>query len=254
MHLKSQIGHYSSQVFCLLLSFMLFTVSTVAGDSFNAPAQQVASSDSVSSPNGEFNGSTESEDDYEALIKELYGPKKIKVQSQDAQVEPVPPDKREKVTGVAPGKFKNSALNGSHITINGSSPFAVSEQLLSWYSYIDGGITFKLPYEVDVESIPLYLLLEISSFSFENSYPEGGEFAGISYVMQASSIGDHAGAVLGLGFWDKSLGSMLELNYRFRPTTNTFFRLGTRGVLVTAAESLGETWWIEFRLSMGLEL
>ena len=150
--------------------------------------------------------------------------------------------------------MKNSYFNGTHIAINGSSPFSVSGPLESWYSYIDAGVTLKLPYELYVENIPLFTLFEISTFSFENSYPEGGAFSGLSYILQVASIGDRAGAVLGFGFWDTEMGSMMEVNYRFRPTKNTFLRLGTRGVLITNIDPLGAVWWIELRLSMGLEL
>jgi hypothetical protein len=47
---------------------------------------------------------------------------------------------------------------------------------------------------------------------------------------------------------------MLELGYRFRPTKNTFLRVGTRGVLITDIEFIGSAWWAELRLSMGFEL
>jgi hypothetical protein len=59
---------------------------------------------------------------------------------------------------------------------------------------------------------------------------------------------------LGFGFWDSEIGSMLELGYRFRPTKNTFLRVGTRGVLITDIELIGSAWWAELRLSMGFEL
>ncbi len=199
-----------------------------------------------------FSGSTSSDIDYEALVKELYGQEE-QVKTPEKVSAPQEKETRDVVVGPAPGMFKNSFLNGSHLAFNASSPFAVSEQLSSWYSYIDASVTIKLPFEVDVESIPLYILLEVSSFSFENTHPAGGDFTGIAYIMQASTIGDHSGATVGFGFWDKTLGSMLEMNYRFRPTKNTFFRLGTRGVLITNIEPMGNAWWLELRLSTGFE-
>jgi len=105
-----------------------------------------------------------------------------------------------------------------------------------------------------VESIPLYFLFEVSTFSFENTYPQGGDFAGLAYILQASAIGDQSSAALGFGFWDSEMGSMLELGYRFRPTKNTFLRVGTRGVLITDIEFIGSAWWAELRLSVGFEL
>lgn len=192
--------------------------------------------------------------DYEALMKELYGDetKEVKPEIDSALV--LKKRERTPVNGPAPGMFKNSGLNGAYFSINIASPYAVSEQLASWYSFIDAGAAIKLPYVVYVESIPLYFLFEVSSFSFENTYPAGGSFAGISYVMQASAIGDQASAALGFGFWDAEMGSMLELSYRFRPTNNTFLRFGTRGVLITDIDLLGPAWWAELRLSMGFEL
>lgn len=193
--------------------------------------------------------------DYDALLKELYGneekePPKKETASAATSEGRRPPRQR----GPAPGIFKNSRLNGAYISFNGSSPYAVSGELESWYSYIDAGVAVKLPYEIWVESIPLYFIFEVATFSFENTYPQGGSFAGISYVLQASAIGDQASAAVGFGVWDSEVGSMLELGYRFRPTKNTFFRVGTRGVLITDIDLIGPSWWTELRLSMGFEL
>ncbi|MEA3288011.1 MAG: hypothetical protein U9Q77_11650 [Candidatus Marinimicrobia bacterium] len=214
-------------------------------------ADQVDSLDTIEEG---FSGSTNSDIDYEALVKELYGedPKQATAPEPEVVTEPI--RSRKKDMGPAPGLLKNSFLHGAHLAVNAASPFAVSDPLFSWYSFIDGSVTFKLPYEVYVESIPLYILFEVSSFSFTNSYPEGGTFEGISYILQGSTIGDHAGAVVGFGLWSRSMGSMLELNYRFRPTKNTFFRLGTRGVLISDIDPVGNAWWLELRLSTGLEL
>ena len=193
--------------------------------------------------------------DYDALMKELYGseeekPPEDKVDVDEDDNKRKPPKER----GPAPGMFKNSRLNGSYISFNGSSPYTVSGELESWYSYIDAGVAVKLPYEIWVESIPLYFIFEVSTFSFENTYPQGGTFAGLAYVFQASAIGDQSSAAVGFGVWDSEVGSMLELGYRFRPTKNTFIRVGTRGVLITDIDLIGPAWWAELRLSMGFEL
>jgi len=212
--------------------------------------------DSLSVEDQENTNTQESDLDYDALVKELYGDPESKSEEPKVIESEVIEEgrKRTPVKGLAPGKFANSRLNGIHISVNAASPYAVANQLLSWYSYIDAGVSIKLPYEILVENIPLYPLFEVSTFNFENSYPSGGSFTGLAYIGQVSAIGDQAAAVLGFGFWDGNLGSMMEANYRFRPTTNTFFRLGTRGVLMTNVEPLGEVWWLEFRLSMGIEL
>ena len=201
-----------------------------------------------------FSGVAAENIDYEALVKELYG----NPEPSNPEPEPVANDTRRepraKLQGPAPGILRNSRINGSHLAISGASPFAVSPTLSSWYSYIDASATLKLPVEIDVEAIPLFLLLEVSSFSFENTYPEGGLFEGLAYIMQIASIGDNSGGIVGFGLWDGVLGSMLEINYRFRPTRNTFFRLGTRGVLITDIDPIGAAWWLELRLSLGLEI
>ncbi len=217
---------------------------------------QEAGEDSVATVEEGFSGEMNSDIDYEALVKELYGKEKEAAAKVTTPVvsEPIETKGKRRIQGPPPGLFTKSMLNGSHLAFNASSPFVVNQLLNSWYSYIDMGVIIKLPYEIYVESIPLYLLFEISSFSFENSYPEGGTFAGLSYIMQASAIGENSGAAIGFGAWDGAMGSMLELNYRLRPTANTFFRLGTRGVLITNIEPMGAAWWVELRLSMGLEL
>ncbi|MCF7825842.1 MAG: hypothetical protein K9N29_04265 [Candidatus Marinimicrobia bacterium] len=201
------------------------------------------------------NGSALTDYDYEALIKELYGSDaKPDTATKEASAPTKKQSSRGPVKGPAPGLFKNSRLNGSYFSLNMSSPFAVSGPLESWFSYIDAGAAIKFPYEIYVESIPLFFLLEVSSFSFENTFPQGGTFAGIAYIIQASAIGDQSSAAVGFGVWDSNMGSMLELGYRFRPTQNTFIRVGTRGVLITDIDLIGSAWWAELRLSMGFEL
>ncbi|MCF7824145.1 MAG: hypothetical protein K9N35_08250 [Candidatus Marinimicrobia bacterium] len=203
-----------------------------------------------------FGGGNDSNVDYDAYVKELYGDtQQLKPKAtEEKTATSMESNKREKRTGPAPGLFVNGRLNGMHIAINGASPFAVAEQLTSWYSYIDVGVTIKTAYEVYVEDIPIYTMFEVSTFSFENSYPQGGTFAGMAYIFEATRIGDNAAAVVGFGLWDGNLGSMLEANYRLRPTKNTFLRVGTRGVLISNVEPLGSAWWFELRVSMGLEL
>ena len=135
-----------------------------------ADSQQIGDqSDSLDSVNEGFSGATSSEIDYDALVKELYGEEKSADTTAVVLADPAIKRSRERsrVIGPAPGLLKNSILHGGHLAINGSSPFAVADPLYSWYSFIDASITFKIPYEVYVESIPLYLLFEISSFSFE---------------------------------------------------------------------------------------
>jgi hypothetical protein len=239
----------------LLLLSGLMLVFLGLGQVLGQETPAAAEADSSGLPEEGFVGDGDSDIDYDALIKELYGKEEKPALAADS-VETTTSKRRkprQAVQGPAPGMFPRSALNGSHLAFNASSPFLVADPLMSWYSFIDAGVTIKLPFEVYVESIPLYLLFEVSTFSFENSYPEGGQFKGLAYIMQASTIGDNSGAAMGFGLWHGIMGSMLELNYRFRPTNNTFFRLGTRGVLVTEVYPLDAAWWIELRLSTGFE-
>jgi len=243
-----------SHILKLLLIIALAFTQGIAQDQEELGQNEAEESDSLETIKEGFSGATNSDIDYDALVKELYGKEEQKLKTK---VEAAPKEEQQvgrRVMGPAPGLLKNSFMHGGHIAINAASPFAVAEQLYSWYSFIDASLTFKLPFELYVESIPLYLLFEISSFKFENNYPEGGSFSGVSYIGQASAIGDHSGAAIGFGFWDRSMGGMLEANYRFRPTTNTFLRFGTRGVLITDIEPMGAAWWLELRVSTGLEL
>ena len=242
---------FTNRAFSTLIIVMVVSCTVMTQ---NAPAQGEAGAQDSSMVFGDGqNGSSDT--DYDALIKELYGSEEDRDTTAVAVVEDTKKDKqRSIVKGPAPGMFKNSRINGSYLSFNMSSPYTTSGQLESWYSYIDAGMSIKLPYEVYVESIPLYFLFEVSTFSFENTYPEGGSFAGLAYILQASAIGDQSSAALGFGFWDSDMGSMLELGYRFRPTKNSFIRVGTRGVLITDIELIGSAWWAELRLSMGLEL
>jgi len=240
---------------CLVLMGLMRPALVVAQNS-GTSGSELTASDSLDIPDEGFSGDTDSEIDYQALIKELYGNEDTVSIAEEPAIVPQAKSRKQRqvIVGPAPGLFPRSALNGSHIAFTAASPFLVAGPLESWYSYIDGSMTLKLPFEVYVESLPLYLLFEVSSFNFENSHPEGGEFKGLAYILEASVIGDNSGALVGFGFWDRSMGSLMELNYRFRPTKNTFLRFATRGVLITDVEPLGATWWLEFRISTGLEL
>jgi len=242
---------------CLVQVALLTTpllVPIQAQDNIGYTTDQPAKMDSIQTF-GDGESALENAD-YEALIKELYGEdtKSTAAKDSSAMETPAKTKVRTPVKGPAPGFLKSSVLHGSYFSLNAASPFTTSDALFSWYSYIDAGISMKLPYEIYVESIPLFFIFEVATFSFENSFPEGGAFSGVSYCMQAVAIGDQTSAALGFGYWDSELGSMLELNYRFRPTKNTFLRIGTRGVLITNIEMIGSAWWAELRLSLGIEL
>lgn len=239
-----------------LLGFVLIMmISSVMGQDQGSVGNGSAAPDSAIGQRSDQSQSN-SDIDYQALYKELYGEAKkdtnvvAKAQPEEEQKK----RKRGEKMGPAPGLFRNSYINGTHIAVNAASPYLVAGPLNSWYSYIDYGMTIKLPTELDVEDFPLAMLFEVSTFSFENSYPEGGAFEGLAYIFQVSAISDRAGATMGMGFWDTELGGMMELNYRFRPTKNTFLRFGTRGVLLNNVDPLGAVWWLESRISMGLEL
>jgi len=238
----------------MLVLMASMPVPALAQNNISNTGNQTSERDSIETY-GDGGNSSENAD-FEALIKELYGEETNATAAKDSSAtkEPVKTRGKTPVTGPAPGFLKRSILHGSYIALNAASPFATSEALFSWYSYIDAGVSLKLPYEIYVESIPLFFVFEVASFSFENSYPEGGSFSGLSYSMQAVAIGEQASAALGFGLWDSELGSLLELNYRFRPTKNTFLRIGTRGVLITNIELIGSAWWAELRLSLGIEL
>jgi len=233
----------------LCLICILVLLATFDTPAFGQNQSKSAAGDTTKS------GKSQEAYDYDALVKELYATEEEKKEPSET-VKPTTEERKRgpKNHGPAPGMFPNGRLNGASLSFTGSSPYAVSGNLESWYSYIDASVAVKLPYEVWVESIPLYFIFEVSTFSFENTFPQGGTFSGLSYVLQASAIGDQSSAAVGFGFWDSEMGSMLELGYRFRPTTNTYFRVGTRGVLITDIDTIGPAWWAEVKFSMGFEL
>ncbi|MCF6238613.1 MAG: hypothetical protein L3J79_07360, partial [Candidatus Marinimicrobia bacterium] len=146
-----------------ILQFLLITVLF----SHSLLAQENAASsdpepDSLATIEVGFSGSTDTDIDYEALVKELYGEEAKKDPVAITKVEPIKGRSRGQQVGSAPGLMQNSFLNGAHFALNASSPFAVSDPLFSWYSFIDGSLTFKIPYELYVESLPLYILFEVS--------------------------------------------------------------------------------------------
>jgi len=193
--------------------------------------------------------------EYQRLLEELYGEEEtatVEASSVTEKEEQI--RKRRSRSRTERGLLQEGYLHGMNFVITGASPYAVASNMHSWYSYIDMGFTLRLPYRTEVEAIPLYFDAEIATFSFENTFPEGGLYEGMAYLMRASAEWTHWGTSAGLGFWEGALGGLLEANYTFWPTNVLFARLGTRGVLVTDVEPLGTAWWLDLRFSVGFEL
>ena len=193
--------------------------------------------------------------DYDALVKELYGESSAKDTTAVVEnLESVNTRRRARRTDLQRGMAPNSMLHGANLVVITSSPYAVAPSLKSWYSYVDMGVTVRLPYRTQVESIPLYFDLAVNTFSFENQFPEGGLFEGLAYSAQMKAEWTRLGILVGLGFWDGALGGKLGADYTFWPFNALFLRVGSQGVLITEVEQLGAIWWLDLGLSIGLEL
>ncbi len=221
-----------------------------------------AEPDSAGAPVEPFSGgAADSNIDYDALVKELYG--------SEEEPEATTPttdvveekrrkkhkDRQEAERGMASA---DGLLHGANLALNVVSPFATSGNLKSWYSEVDYGINLRLPYEVIVESMPLYFDIEISTFSFGNTFPEGGLFEGLAYNIRANAQFNRSGLHAGLGFWEEALGGLLQFEYIFWPGNSLFLKIGTRAVILTDVQppdvdALGAVWWMDLRMSTGLQ-
>lgn len=226
-------------------------------------AQDISPADTSSAPIDPFSGSAADPDiDYDALVRELYGSSEEEVAEDTTATvleEVKQPRKRKQRAKTSHNLLSSSSLfHGANLALNVASPYATTKTMQSWYSYIDYGVTLRLPYEAIVENFPLYFDVEVSTFSFENTFPEGGSFEGLSYSIRANAQFTRSGLHFGLGFWESALGGLLQYEYIFWPGNSLFLKLGSRAVLLTDveppdADPLGAVWWLDLRLSTGFQ-
>lgn len=142
---------------------------------------------------------------------------------------------------------------GMAIEFSAVSPFWVPKKMMTWYSYMDWRLGFKLPvnYQLPFYGIRLTANAEIASFNFENTFPQGGKFNGISILAYGRAMYQQFGVDAGLGVFGKSFGLLFGANYTY-PVSRTFYMgAGGRGVWVSQVDQLGSGGWADVQLLAG---
>lgn len=149
--------------------------------------------------------------------------------------------------------FEGSILEGTGVTFSVYSPQMVNDKLTTWYSYIDFSLTAQLPWHLQFDPVELSFLVDISSFSFENSFPAGGAFRGASFMPYARAEIMGLEAELGMGMYYPTFGLMTGLGYSYQ-YYSLFTSLGYRWNWAYNIEPIGSAWWMEPRFTLGIKL
>ena len=150
-------------------------------------------------------------------------------------------------------KFQGTMMEGAGVTLSFYSPQYVSDKMDTWYSFMDLSLTVELPWHIDNDPVSISFLIDASSFKFENSFPEGGSFKGISLMpmVRAEAFGLEVEA--GLGAYFPSFGVMTGLGYAYQ-YHSLFFSTGYRWNWAYNIDPIGSGWWAEPRFTIGLKL
>ena len=148
---------------------------------------------------------------------------------------------------------QGSFMEGTGLTFSFYSPQVVNEKLETWYSHLDYSMSIELPWHYQVDPLELSFLIDISSFNFENSFPSGGTFKGVSLMpyARAEVLGFELEA--GTGFFFPSFGVMAGIGYGVQ-IHSVYLSTGYRWNWAANIEPLGAAWWLEPKLTMGIRL
>ncbi len=150
-------------------------------------------------------------------------------------------------------KFQGTFMEGAGVTFSFSSPQYVAEKMDTWYSFMDVSVSVELPWHLDYEPASVSFLVESSSFKFENSFPAGGAFKGMTLMplVRAEAYGFEAEA--GLGAYFPTFGMMTGLGYAYQ-YHSLFFSGGYRWNWAYKIDTIGSGWWVEPRFTVGFKL
>lgn len=142
---------------------------------------------------------------------------------------------------------------GMAIELSAVSPFWVTRKMKTWYSFMDWRLGVRLPlnYELPIYGIRLTANAELASFKFENTFPQGGTFNGISALIYARALYQQFGLDAGLGIYGKSFGLLLGGNYTYSVTPTFYIGVGGRGVWVSQVDPLGSAGWADIQILVG---
>jgi len=150
-------------------------------------------------------------------------------------------------------KYQGTILEGTGLVVSGYSPQYVADKLTTWYSYLDYSLSFELPQHLEFEPARISFLVDISSFDFQNSFPAGGNFSGVSLMpsLRAEMYGLEVEA--GVGMYYPTFGIMAGAGYSYQ-FHSIFMSAGYRWNWAYQIEPIGSGWWLEPRFTFGIKL
>ncbi len=184
----------------------------------------------------------ESSADYESLITRAADETEISVHDESSDH---PLDLRRYVKGTI---FEDTGL-----TFSLYSPQYVGESLTTWYSVMDFSLTVELPWHYTFDPVDLAFSVDVSSFSFNNSFPAGGDFRGLSIMPIARAESYGAEVELGLGLFYPTVGAVMGLGYSYQ-FHSLFVSTGYRWNWAFKIDPIGSGWWLEPRFTVGIKL
>ncbi len=179
-----------------------------------------------------------SDDDYESLI--------TKTTDGDGLEEV--PDHPLDLGRYVEGTF----LEDTGFTLSFYSPQVVPSELDTWYSFMDFSLTSELPWHFTFDPVELSFSVDISSFKFENSFPVGGEFKGVSIMPLARAEMYGAEVEVGLGMFTPTFGAIAGFGYAYQ-FHSLFFSAGYRWNWAYNIKPIGSSWWLEPRFTAGVK-
>ncbi len=156
--------------------------------------------------------------------------------------------KRKTPTGTI---FTYGLLDGLAVEFSLASPFWVTQNLYTWYSYIDWRLALTAPYYAYWGDAAVGFTMEVASFDFTNTFPEGGAFKGHSVTLYANLFWLGAQASLGVGKYASAVGVTAALGGRFLEREHFYLSAGIRGVFVSQIADIGSGAWMDGRVSVG---
>ncbi len=142
-------------------------------------------------------------------------------------------------------------LEDTGFTLSLTSPHVVASQLDTWYSYIDFSLSMNLPWHFQSAPADISFSVDVSSFDFQNTFPAGGRFHGVSIMplVQAEAFGFEG--ELGMGMFSSTFGLVSGLGYNLT-FHSLFISTGYRWNWAYTIKPIGSAWWLEPRFTLGI--
>ncbi|MCF7824144.1 MAG: hypothetical protein K9N35_08245 [Candidatus Marinimicrobia bacterium] len=148
---------------------------------------------------------------------------------------------------------KGTILEDTGFTLSLYSPQYVGTSLDTWYSYLDFSFTSELPWHFTVYPVDLSFMIDISSFNFDNSFPAGGTFKGVSFMPIARAEIAGVEIEVGAGMYYPTFGALAGIGYSYK-FHSLFASAGYRWNWVSNIDPIGSSWWLEPRFTAGIKL